>query len=315
MARAVQAMLAAQRPEGSWEGDPVYQGFNTPFRATQFAVMSLSTLYPGPTKAKNWDAAYPPPPAKLATHNLPLLLAQLDQFWDLAPEATLRQIREVLVKSDQPLAREAAARALGHMADPGSLPALIQALGDPSKMVQTSAAYALRMVLSRRQDAAPAGRKLLIAALEVARCAHPLGRHPRLQSTFQGAHRRPGFARGPGKRFERFRPVCSFSSGFRLVALVLLASGPATGAAEHAGSLGHAPEHREQSDGAPRPRGEHLRFARREYRLPGSVGARQLPRMRTRTALRTGTKRSCATRPRCLPRCCARALRWGAKAS
>ena len=57
--RAVKAMLAAQRPEGSWEGDPVYQGFNTPFRATQFAVMALSTLYPGTTKEKNWDAAYP----------------------------------------------------------------------------------------------------------------------------------------------------------------------------------------------------------------------------------------------------------------
>jgi len=166
LARAVHAMLAAQRPEGSWEGDPVYQGFNTPFRATQFAVMSLSTLYPGPTQAKNWDAAYPPPPEKLATHNLPLLLTQLDQFWDLAPEPTRREIREVMLKSDQPLAREAAARALGHMADPGAMPALIQALGDSSKMVQTSAAFALRMVLSRRQDAAPAGRKLLIAALK-----------------------------------------------------------------------------------------------------------------------------------------------------
>ncbi len=48
IARAVHTMLKAQRPEGSWEGDPVYQGFNTPFRATQFAVMALSTLYPGP---------------------------------------------------------------------------------------------------------------------------------------------------------------------------------------------------------------------------------------------------------------------------
>jgi HEAT repeat protein len=166
MARAVHAMLAAQRPEGSWEGDPVYQGFNTPFRATQFAVMSLSTLYPGTTQAKNWDAGYPPPPEKLATRDLPLLLTQLDQFWDLAPEPTLREIREVLGKSDQPLAREAAARALGHMADPGSMPALIHALGDSSKMVQASAAYAFRMVLSRRQDAAPEGRKLLIAALK-----------------------------------------------------------------------------------------------------------------------------------------------------
>ena len=165
LALAVKAMLAAQRQEGSWEGDPVYQGFNTPFRATQFAVMALSTLYPGTTQAKNWDAAYPAPPTKLAKNNLPLLLSQLDQYWDLAPEPVLKQIREVLVKSDQPLAREAAARAIGHMADPGSLPALMQALGDQTKMVQSSAAYAVRMILSRRQDAAPEGRKLLIAAL------------------------------------------------------------------------------------------------------------------------------------------------------
>lgn len=165
LAVAVKAMLAAQRPEGSWEGDPVYQGFNTPFRATQFAVMALSTLYPGNTKAKNWDAAYPAPPSVLAVDDLPLLLEQLDQFWDLASEPQLKQIRNVLAANDQPLAREAAARALGHMADPGAVPVLIKALGDPSKMVQTSAAYALRMVLSRRQDVAAAGRKQLADAL------------------------------------------------------------------------------------------------------------------------------------------------------
>src|SRR5271156_3551261 len=165
LAVAVKAMMAAQRQEGSWEGDPVYQGFNTPFRATQFAVMALSTLYPGTTQAKNWDAGFPAPPTKLAKNNLPLLLSQLDLFWDLAPEPVLKQIREVLIKSDQPLAREAAARAIGHMADPGSLPVLMQALGDQTKMVQSSSAYAVRMILSRRQDAAPAGRTLLIAAL------------------------------------------------------------------------------------------------------------------------------------------------------
>jgi HEAT repeat protein len=165
LARAVRAMLRAQRPEGSWEGDPVYQGFNTPFRATQFAVMALSTLYPGTAGAKNWDAAYPPPPARLTSSNLPLLLTQLDQYWDLAPEPVLRQIRQTLARNNQPLAREAAARALGHMADPGSMQVLVQALGDPSKMVQTSAAYALRMVLSRRQNDAPRGRRLLAAAL------------------------------------------------------------------------------------------------------------------------------------------------------
>ena len=165
LALAVQAMMAAQRQEGSWEGDPVYQGFNTPFRATQFAVMALSTLYPGPTEAKTWDAGFPAPPTKLAKNNLPLLLSQLDQYWDLAPEPVLRQIREVLIKSDQPLAREAAARALGHMADPGAMPALVQGLGDQTKMVQVSSAYAIRMILSRRQDAAPQNRKLLTTAL------------------------------------------------------------------------------------------------------------------------------------------------------
>src|ERR1700733_12331604 len=96
MAGAVKAMLAAQRPEGSWEGDPVYQGFNTPFRATQFAVMALSTLYPGTTKAKNWDAGYPAPATTRAKNDLPLLLQHLDQYWDPAPEAELRQIRQVL---------------------------------------------------------------------------------------------------------------------------------------------------------------------------------------------------------------------------
>jgi hypothetical protein len=166
LGRAVKAMLAAQRPEGSWEGDPVYQGFNTPFRATQFAVMALSTLYPGTTKAKNWDAAYAAPATVLAKNDLPLLLQQLDQFWDLAPEPVLRQIRNVLATGDQPLAREAAARALGHMADPGAMPVLIEGLGDPAKMVQISSAYALRMVLSRRQNVAAEGRKMLAAALE-----------------------------------------------------------------------------------------------------------------------------------------------------
>ncbi len=165
MATAVKAMMAAQRQEGSWEGDPVYQGFNTPFRATQFAVMALSTLYPGTTQAKTWEAGFPAPPTRLAKNNLPLLLSQLDQYWDLAPEPVLKQIREVLTRSDQPLAREAAARALGHMADPGAMPALVQGLGDQTKMVQVASAYAIRMVLSRRQEAAPANRKYLIDAL------------------------------------------------------------------------------------------------------------------------------------------------------
>ena len=170
--RAVDAMLKAQRPEGSWEGDPVYQGFNTPFRATQFAVMALSTLYPGPdhktSAEKGWGDAFPAAPVTLSKDNLPLLLSQLDQFWDPAPEATVKQIREVLAESDQPLAREAAARALGHMADGQSIKPLIAALGDPDKMVQRTAAWALRMILERRPEVAAEGRDQLAGALESA---------------------------------------------------------------------------------------------------------------------------------------------------
>jgi HEAT repeats/HEAT repeat associated with sister chromatid cohesion len=168
--RAVTAMLKAQRPEGSWEGDPVYQGFNTPFRATQFAVMALSTLYPGPNQKaspeKGWGDAFPKPPVNLSKDDLPLLLSQLDQFWDLAPASTLEQIRRVLAENDQPLAREAAARALGHMADPQSIRPLTEALGDPDKMVQRTAAWALRMILERRPEVAAEGRAQLTAALQ-----------------------------------------------------------------------------------------------------------------------------------------------------
>ncbi|HEX4808553.1 MAG TPA: HEAT repeat domain-containing protein [Bryobacteraceae bacterium] len=169
LALALQTMLKAQRPEGSWEGDPVYQGFNTPFRATQFAVMALSTLYPGPdtkpSAEKLWGDAFEAPPIKLATDNLPELLSQLDQFWDPAPASTLKQIRELLARNRQPLAREAAARALGHMADSGSIKVLVASLGDPSKMVQRSSAWALRMILERRPEATTEGRAQLTSAL------------------------------------------------------------------------------------------------------------------------------------------------------
>jgi hypothetical protein len=46
VAKTVAYALSKQRTDGSWQGDPIYKGFDTPFRDTQFAVMALSELFP-----------------------------------------------------------------------------------------------------------------------------------------------------------------------------------------------------------------------------------------------------------------------------
>jgi len=93
-----------------------------------------------------------PPPTKLATNDLPRLLDQLDQFWDLAPEPGAAADSQC-APDERPAAGAGScgARRSGNMADPGSIAPLITALGDSSKMVQSTAAWALRMILSRRQ--------------------------------------------------------------------------------------------------------------------------------------------------------------------
>ena len=199
---------AARKPMSTWPRGESHDGRATAGRQLgrrpclpglqhplpRHAICRDGSLHPVPghrPQAKNWDAGFPAPPTKLAKNNLPLLLSQLDQYWDPAPEPVLKQIREVLLKSDQPLAREAAARALGHMADPGSLPALMQALGDQTKMVQTS-----RRLRRPHDPLAPPGgcarpgRKLPDRCPRLVEPAHPLGSRARLQPALQRSDRR-----------------------------------------------------------------------------------------------------------------------------
>lgn len=149
LAKSVQYCLKAQRVEGSWQGDPVYKGFNTPFRDTQFAVMALSHLYKGPGGG-GWSAAFPPAPADVHTDTLDRFLSEADQYWETPGEAVLSKLRQAVTSHDQPLAREAAAAALGRVADADAVGALVKALGDPTKVVQRSAAWALREIAVRR---------------------------------------------------------------------------------------------------------------------------------------------------------------------
>jgi hypothetical protein len=147
--RAVALCLARQRRDGSWQGDPAYKGFDTPFRDTQFAVMALSQLYPGPG-GTGWQAAFPKPPARLHPETLDRFLGEADQFWELPGEEVLETLRRVAIEGDQPLARQAALAALGRVADPKGIEAVLAGLGAPSKVVQTTAAWALREIASRR---------------------------------------------------------------------------------------------------------------------------------------------------------------------
>lgn len=45
--KLVDFALRQQLPSGGWQGEPGPKAFQTPFRETQFAVMALSTLFPG----------------------------------------------------------------------------------------------------------------------------------------------------------------------------------------------------------------------------------------------------------------------------
>ena len=161
MAKTLDFCLRTQRPEGSWQGDPTYKGFNTPFRDTQFAVMALSHLYPGKERTPGWSGAFPPPPEELHSEQVDLFLSEADQYWDFPSEAVLQGLRRTAAMSDQPLVRQAALVALGRVADPQAIEVITESLGAPTKVVQVAAAWALREIAARRAT----GRKEITAAL------------------------------------------------------------------------------------------------------------------------------------------------------
>ena len=75
------------------------------------------------------------------------MLEQLDQVWD-APSPEVRKQIEAAAQSNDALIRQAAVEALGRLGA-GRSPKL---LGDPSKLVQRTAAWAMRQAYSRHPD-------------------------------------------------------------------------------------------------------------------------------------------------------------------
>src|SRR5258706_13056577 len=151
--KAIDYLLARQQPFGGWM-DPLqsFENFRTPFRETQMAVLALSAYFPVEGRVKGWNST--------SIHRLsddPVeLLEQVDDIWDAPSAPVLAQI-ESATQSKDALLRQAAVEALGRLGVRANICA--KGLGDPSKLVQRTAAWALRQSYSRHRD--PQSRELL----------------------------------------------------------------------------------------------------------------------------------------------------------
>ncbi len=155
--KAIDYLMRRQQAFGGWM-DPLqsFENFKTPFRETQFAILALSTYYPQEAH-KGWNS-----PHIDSLPNQPVaLLNALDNLWD-RPSTSVMLAVEKATHSDEVLVRQAAAEALGRLAEPSSLPALTRLLGDLSKLVQRTAAWGIREIYSRHSDVPTAP---LLAAL------------------------------------------------------------------------------------------------------------------------------------------------------
>jgi uncharacterized ubiquitin-like protein YukD len=155
--KAIDYLIGRQQAFGGWM-DPLqsFENFKTPFRETQFAILALSKYFPQDAH-KGWDS----PKIDSLPGETVALLDALDNVWDKPSAKVIAQI-ESATHSNEVLVRQAAAEALGRLALPSSLPVLASLLGDPSKLVQRTAAWGLREIYSRHPGVTTAP---LLAAL------------------------------------------------------------------------------------------------------------------------------------------------------
>ena len=158
VAKALDYLLRRQQAFGGWM-DPLqsFENFRTPFRETQMAVLALSSYFPAGQRTKGWGT---PAPAKLSSDPVEVL-QQLDEIWDPVTDRLRAQIRRATASRDA-LIRQAAAEALGRLGRQDA--ALLTLLGDPSKIVQRTAAWAVRQSYSRHAETPSAGLAAALAS-------------------------------------------------------------------------------------------------------------------------------------------------------
>jgi cellulose synthase operon protein C len=147
IARALHYLLAQQQPFGGWFQTTTHENFRTPMRETRYAVEALAEAFPRPgAPVKGWGnrddqpARIPRPGSMVAT------LDDLENLWEV-PEADRSRYALAIIPwldHPEPIVRGRAAACLGRLGDPSAVKPLIGLLGDPSKIVWRSAAWALR---------------------------------------------------------------------------------------------------------------------------------------------------------------------------
>jgi len=145
--KGTSALLRRQKNFGGWLDINPYEQFQTPFRETQWALISLSRLYPGPG-TKGWNGPLGPEPQTLRTDSASSLLLDLERIWS-TPSPALRDAILGVLDDDRPLVRIAACETLGRVGDDATIDALVTRLGDESKTVQRAAALSLRAIGNR----------------------------------------------------------------------------------------------------------------------------------------------------------------------
>ena len=140
VAKGLNYLLSRQQNFGGWM-DPLqsFENFRTPFRETQMAALALSAYYPLEGRAKGWNSR----PITTLSKDPVELLSQLDEVWDRPSAGILEAIRNE-TRSNDALIRQAAVEALSRLREPVS----VDLAGDSSKMVQRTAARALRLAKS-----------------------------------------------------------------------------------------------------------------------------------------------------------------------
>lgn len=148
VAKAIAYLLKRQQPFGGWM-DPLqsFENFRTPFRETQMAVLALSAYFPRERK-KGWNA----PVVEKLSDDPARLLDQLDNLWDKPSKKVVAQLLAA-ARSNETLIRQQAIEALGRVAPEAYAAELQAGLGDGSKLVQRTAAWAARQIYNRSETA------------------------------------------------------------------------------------------------------------------------------------------------------------------